>query len=56
MVKLETIICKCGNSKLGLECVCSWLKRYPGENIYKCKFCGDYKAAVPRCTACEEKE
>lgn len=45
--------CTCGNPKFGFNCVCEWVKMYPGDIEFACEWCGIYKASRPQCNLCE---
>jgi hypothetical protein len=47
--------CTCGNSELGFDYVCDWVKAHPGTNNYTCEFCGMYTASEPHCNKCESE-
>jgi len=46
--------CTCGSEVTGFDCVCDWVKKYPGNEQYACEFCGLYHASRPRCNKCEK--
>lgn len=46
--------CTCGNPEMDFNCVCEWVKEYPGAREFMCEFDGLYKASQPRCGRCEE--
>ena len=56
--KLNTIKqrCACGNVKYGLDCICEWAKKHPGNKKFSCIWCGIYSASEARCNQCEEYE
>jgi len=49
-------VCTCGNTEMGFNCMCEWMKKHPGKNHYLCEFCGIYTASEPRCGECEKYE
>jgi hypothetical protein len=48
--------CACGNTEMGFDCVCDWVRDHPGTIEFECEFCGLYTAGVPRCSRCEPVE
>jgi hypothetical protein len=47
--------CTCGNTKMGFNCACQWMKNNPGNKMYTCIYCGIYQANKPMCSICEEE-
>ena len=46
--------CNCGNPDYGFDCVCEWVASHPGDRVYECEYCGNYRANMPRCNRCED--
>lgn len=46
--------CECGNTALGFNCMCQWMKDHPGTNDYNCQWCGLYTASKARCSECSQ--
>ena len=46
--------CTCGNPEMGFDCVCDFVKRFPGNIHFSCEYDGFYTASKRRCNKCEE--